>query len=82
MDAACFRLIAAPDGLDTLVNHLKAFILNAMRDEDSVHQLEASPVALLRRPLTCAGPRSGSPMVLELCPRRESLLRQRERRRE
>ena len=45
-DAACFRPTADPDGLDTLVDRMNAFILNVMRDDDFVLQLEALPPAI------------------------------------
>lgn len=45
VDAACFRPTADPDGLDTLTDRMRAFILKVMRDDDFVPQLESAPPA-------------------------------------
>lgn len=42
-DAACFRPTMDPDALETLVDRMKMFILNVMRDDDFVRQLEVAP---------------------------------------
>jgi hypothetical protein len=46
VDAACFRPTADPDGLDTLTERMRAFILNVMHDDDFVCQLESAPPAV------------------------------------
>ena len=42
VDSACFRPTADPDGLDTLVARMNAFILNVMHDDDFVPRLESA----------------------------------------
>lgn len=44
-DSACFRPTKDPGALDTLVDRMKVFILNVMRDDDFVHQFESAPPA-------------------------------------
>ncbi len=45
VDAACVRPTADPDGLDTLTERMRAFILKVMHDDDFVCQLESAPPA-------------------------------------
>jgi hypothetical protein len=45
VDAACFRPTAEPEGLDTLTERMRVFILKAMHDDDFVCQLESAPPA-------------------------------------
>jgi hypothetical protein len=44
-EAACFRPTKDPGALDALVDRMRAFILNVMRDDDFVHQVESAPPA-------------------------------------
>lgn len=44
-DAACFRPTAKPDGLDTLTERMRKFILTVMHDDDFVCQIESGPPA-------------------------------------
>ncbi|MHB8463371.1 MAG: hypothetical protein ACYDH6_24555 [Acidimicrobiales bacterium] len=46
VDAACFRPTADPDGLDTLTERMRLFILRVTHDDDFVGQLESDPPAI------------------------------------
>ncbi len=46
MDAACIRPTGDPDGVDTLVERMRAFILHVMHDDGFVVQLELAPTAV------------------------------------
>lgn len=44
--AACFRPTADPEGLNTLPDRMRRFILNVMHDDDFIFELESGPPAV------------------------------------